>query len=55
MAGKAKSVYITVVKSDTHRNEFSKMFFNAKGAADWINENLEKYPKPEYYFVKETY
>ena len=55
MAGKAKSVYIQIVDSKTHKTIERKMFFNSSDANKYIEENQEKYPKPEYYFVKETY
>lgn len=55
MAKKATSVYVSIVKKETHKTEINKMFFNSKEANEWIATQEEKYQKPEFYFVKETY
>lgn len=56
MAGKAKSVYLTVADSTTHKSVFHKVFFNANEFREYIKteEFKEKYPEPQYYVVKET-
>lgn len=54
----AKSNYVSVVDSKTHKPVVGpKMFFNAPAMNKWIKEQnlVEKYPKPEYYIVKECY
>ena len=52
-----KSHYLTVVESATHKPVLNKMFFNAPTMNKFIkDENLvEKYPKPQFYIVKEHY
>jgi hypothetical protein len=52
-----KSYYLTVVESATHKEVFSKMFFTAPAMNKFIKDEdlLEKYPKPQYYIVKENY
>ncbi len=54
MAGKATSVYVSVVTRE-HKTVEHKQFFNSTAANAWIKANEEKYPKPEYTFLKETY
>lgn len=57
MAGKAKSVYLTIQKKGTLKNIFHKVFFNAKEYNDYTNSEEFKatWPKDEYTIVKETY
>jgi hypothetical protein len=57
MAGKAKSMYLTVCPKGSHISVFSKMFFNAKELNDYIKtpEFLEKYPEDKFQIIKETY
>ena len=57
MAGKAKSVYLTITKKGEMKTEFSKMFFDAKGYNDYVKseEFKAKWPKEEFDIVKETY
>lgn len=57
MAGKAKSVYLTINPKGTHKSVFSKMFFDAKAYNEYIksDEFKAKYPETEYDFVKEIY
>ena len=56
-----KSWYLTIVESANHKpvaQEFNRrLFFNAPDMNKFIKEKelLEKYPKPQYYFVKENY
>ena len=56
MAGKAKSVYLTVTTMD-HKSVFHRMFFNAKQLNDFVNtdEFKAKYPLTGFKIVKETY
>jgi hypothetical protein len=56
MAGKAKSVYLTVTTMD-HKSIFNRMFFNAKEFNQFVNtdEFKAKYPETEFKIVKETY
>lgn len=57
MAGKAKSVYLTVTKKGQMKTEFSRMFFDAKAYNDYIKteEFKTKWPTTEYTVVKEVY
>lgn len=56
MAGKAKSVYLTVTTLE-HKTVFKRMFFNAKQLNEFVNteEFKAKYPLTEFKIVKETY
>jgi hypothetical protein len=56
MAGKAKSVYLTVTTKD-HKSVFHRMFFNAKDFNDYVKteEFKAKYPETEFKIIKETY
>jgi hypothetical protein len=54
MAGKATSVYVTV-SDRNHKTIVHKQFFNAKDANVFMAEMAEKYPKPDYFIIKETY
>ena len=56
MAGKAKSVYLTVTTLD-HKSVFHRMFFNAKEFNEFVNseEFKAKWPATEFDIVKETY
>lgn len=52
-----KSWYLSVVDTQTHKPVIHKMFFTAPKMNEFIKEAeiLEKYPKPQYYIVKENY
>ena len=56
MAGKAKSVYLTVTTMD-HKSVFHRMFFNANEFNAFVKteEFKAKYPITEFKIVKETY
>jgi hypothetical protein len=56
MAGKAKSVYLTVTTLD-HKSVFHRMFFNAKEFNDFVKteEFKAKYPTTEFKIIKEVY
>jgi len=57
MAGKAKSVYLTINPKGTFTTVFHKIFFNAKDYNDYVStdEFKAKWPKEEFDLVKETY
>jgi hypothetical protein len=57
MAGKAKSVYLTISKKGSFKTEFHKMFFDAKAYNDYVktDEFKAKWPKEEYEIIKEVY
>jgi hypothetical protein len=56
MAGKAKSVYLTVTTL-YHKSVFHRVFFNAKEFNDYVKteEFKTKYPETEFKIVKEIY
>jgi hypothetical protein len=57
MAGKAKSVYLTVVPKGELHSVFKRMFFNAKEYNDFIKSEQfkEKYPDELFQVIKEVY
>jgi hypothetical protein len=57
MAGKSKSVYLTVTKKGSMKTEFHKMFFDAKTYNEYVkSDNFKaKWPAEEFDIVKETY
>lgn len=56
MAGKAKSVYLSIVEIGKPLSAVvRKQFFNAKEANDYIKTVEEQYPKEQYQYVKEVY
>jgi hypothetical protein len=57
MAGKAKSIYLSVVPRGELNSIFKKMFFNAKEYNDFIktDEFKEKYPSDTFQLIKEVY
>lgn len=57
MAGKAKSVYLTVNKKGSFKTEFSKVFFDAKAYNDYVktDEFKTKWPAEEFSIIKEVY
>jgi hypothetical protein len=58
MAGKAKSIYLTVYPKGTHFvSAFKKVFFEAKSYNEYIKSDEFKlqWPADQYDFVKETY
>ena len=57
MAGKAKSVYLTVTKKGSSKTEFTKVFFDAKSYNEYVNTDTfkAKWPAEEFNIVKETY
>ena len=57
MAGKAKSVYLTINPKGTFKTAFHKVFFDAKAYNEYVksDEFNAKWPAEEYDIVKETY
>jgi hypothetical protein len=57
MAGKAKSVYLTITKKGQMKTEFTRMFFDARGYNDYVKseEFKAKWPAAEFNIVKEVY
>lgn len=57
MAGKAKSIYLTILPKGQHMSVFKKVFFEAKSYNEYIKseEFKTKYPSDQFDFVKETY
>lgn len=57
MAGKAKSVYLTINKKGSFKTEFSKVFFDAKAYNDYVktDEFKAKWPAEEFSIIKEVY
>ena len=57
MAGKAKSVYLTINPKGEFKTVFHKMFFDAKAYNEYVKseEFMAKWPKEKFDFVKETY
>ncbi len=57
MAGKAKSVYLTINPKGTFKTAFHRVFFNAKDYHDYVKteEFKAKWPPELFDIVKETY
>lgn len=57
MAGKAKSVYLTINKKGSFKTEFHKVFFDAKAFNEYVktDEFKAKWPATEFNVVKEIY
>jgi hypothetical protein len=57
MAGKAKSVYLTITKRGSMKTEFTKVFFNNKDFNDYVKteEFKQKWPDTEFSIIKEVY
>lgn len=57
MAGKAKSVYLTVCPKGKLQSVLNKVFFDAKSLRDYMatDEFKAKYPAEEFTIHKETY
>ena len=57
MAGKAKSIYLTITPKGEIKTVFSKTFFDAKAYNEYVRseEFKAKWPADQYDFVKETY
>lgn len=57
MAGKAKSVHMTITKKGAMQTEFTKVFFDAKAFNDYIktDEFKARWPADEFTVIKEIY
>ena len=57
MAGKAKSVYLTITEKGKHNAVFRKVFFNASDYNAYVktDEFKVKWPATEFDIIKETY
>lgn len=57
MAGKASSIYLTVLPKGSHASCFKKVFFEAKAYNEYVksDEFKDKYPKESFDIVKEVY
>jgi hypothetical protein len=57
LAGKAKSVYLTINPKGTFKTVFHKVFFDAKSYNEYVksDEFKAKWPAEEFDIVKETY
>jgi len=57
MAGKAKSVYLTVTPKGSLSSVFRKVFFDAKAFNEFVKseEFKEKYPSEKFQILKEIY
>ena len=57
MAGKAKSVYLTITVKGRFKTVFSKVFFDAKAYNEYVksDEFKAKWPATEFDIVKEIY
>jgi hypothetical protein len=58
MAGKAKSIYLTIYPKGTHHlSVFKKVFFEAKSYNEYVKteEFKTQWPADKFDFVKETY
>jgi hypothetical protein len=57
MAGKTKSIYLTINPKGRLETAFHKIFFDAKSYNDYVktDEFKAQWPKEQYDIVKETY
>lgn len=57
MAGKATSIYLTILPKGSHISTFKKVFFEAKSYNEYVktDEFKEKWPKDQFDIVKEVY
>jgi hypothetical protein len=57
MAGKAKSIYLTVLPRGSFISCFKKVFFDAKAYNEFIKseEFKTQFPKEQYDIVREVY
>jgi hypothetical protein len=57
MAGKAKSIYLTINPKGQFKTVFHKVFFDAKAYNEYVksDEFKDKWPADEFDIVKETY
>ena len=57
MAGKATSIYLTILPKGSHVSVFKKVFFEAKSYNESVKaeEFKAKWPKEQFDIVKEVY
>ena len=57
MAGKATSIYLTILPKGSHNSVFKKVFFEAKSYNEYVKSEEFKgqWPTNEFDQVKETY
>ena len=57
MAGKAKSIYLTICPKREHMSVFKKVFFEAKSYNEYVKtpEFQAMYPKEQFDIIKEVY
>ena len=57
MAGKAKSIYLTIHPKGTFTTAFHKVFFEAKAYNEYVktDEFKAKWPADKFDIIKETY
>jgi len=57
MAGKAKSIYLTILPKGKHMSVFKKVFFEAKAYNEYVKtaEFKAQWPADQFDIVKETY
>ena len=57
MAGKATSIYLTILPKGSHISCFKKTFFEAKSYNEYTktDEFKEKWPKEQFDIVREVY
>jgi hypothetical protein len=57
MAGKAKSVYLTITEKGKHTAVFRKVFFNASDYNAYVktDEFKAQWPTEQFDIIKETY
>jgi len=57
MAGKAKSIYLTITAKGEYKAIFRKTFFDAKAYKEYVRseEFKAQWPTEEYDLIKETY
>jgi hypothetical protein len=57
MAGKAKSIYLSVLPKGQHMSTFKKVFFEAKAYNEYVKseEFKKQWPADKYDIIKETY
>lgn len=57
MAGKAKSIYLTICLRNTVESLFHRVFFDAKSYNEYVKtpEFKAKWPVEQYHIIKELY
>ena len=57
MAGKSKSIYLTINPKGSFKTAFHKVFFEAKSYNEYVktDEFKEQWPTDMYDIIKETY